>query len=543
MAGGSFPTDANLHITRHTTDITVGAHPEYNYWKPVWCLLRDCVIGEYEIKRKGTTYLPRLSGHDEEEYLGYLDRAYFYNMTYRTINGLMGTLFRKEPKVQNVVAPLLKGLKNITKTGTSISSFAKEIASEVLTVGRFGVLLDMDEAGNKPPFLVGYTTENIVDWTVAEVDSRFVLKEVVLREIKSIKNQVFQRGVNQNRMMSVGITTYEANYRILRLDDDNVYRQYVYENSEEIPTGERTLATKVLTPVQFGKPFDFIPFVFFGPQTNSPSCEKPPVSDIAHMNLSHYQSAAQLEHGRFYTAMPVYHINVKTPDDTKQTYTVGPSVVWEYDGDKAPGILEYNGHGLGSLQTSLDMKEQHISALGGRMLGVRTTAVAESDNLVKLKEKNEQSLLLNLSTTINIGLSTLLNWWSNWQGVPSDNIQMEMNQDFLFEAVSAREYRAFALLYKEGIIPIEVLYNTLRKAEVIPEYMDLEEFKKQIQNVKNFPNNPDVEAKQEGYPDAAAKLREEAQEKDRKSEEKIAAMNKPPEPSPQPTPKEEEETA
>lgn len=158
------------------------------------------------------------------------------------------------------------------------------------------------------------------------------------------------------------------------------------------------------------------------------------------------------------------------------------------------------------------------------MLGVRSTAVAESDNLVKLKEKNEQSILLNITSTTNIGLTKLLKWWSDWLGKDGSKIEVELNQDFLFDALSAREFRAFTLMYKEGIVSIEIMYNILRKGEIVPEYMSFEEFKRQIENLENFPNNPDVPAKQKGFPDAAGQLRDKQHKEKIASEEKIAAM-------------------
>lgn len=496
---GSFPTDMNSHIATQTKSVISGVHPEYAYWQNAWEAIRDCVLGEFQIKQKSEKYLAKLAGHTAEEYAAYCDRAYFYNMTARTVNGLVGTVFRKEPKIKGIEKALQENLKLITKNNTGINLFAKEIVGEVLTVGRYGVLLDMDREGKKPPFLVGYATENIVDWTVEDIDGRFVVKEIVLREVLSKRESIKNTGGH------ITSTTYTSNYRVLTLENGE-YVQYFFENTSTSPVAGKTVGERIV-PQRFGKPLDFIPFVFFGPMSNGAGIEKSPILDIALMNISHYQTTASLEHGRFFTAMPVYHINVANTEQSKGSYIVGPSVVWEWEGEKAPGVIEYNGHGLGALERGLDIKEQNISALGGRMLGVRSTAVAESDNLVKLKEKNEQSLLLNVTTTVNIGLSQLLKWWSIWQGKTGNGIEVELNQDFLFDSLSAREFRAFAMMYKEGLLSIEIIYDVLRKAEIIPEYMDLEEFKAQISNPKNFPNNPDVPAKQQGFPDAAAKLK------------------------------------
>lgn len=62
----------------------VPLNEELRYYYPTWTMLRDCYDGELQIKSKGTTYLRKLSAHNEEEYKAYLARAYFYNAVERT---------------------------------------------------------------------------------------------------------------------------------------------------------------------------------------------------------------------------------------------------------------------------------------------------------------------------------------------------------------------------------------------------------------------------------------------------------------------------
>lgn len=511
---GSFPTDTNTQLARAIKAAIAGAHPEFSYWKNAWTTIRDCILGDYQIKMQMERYLPRMSGMSTEDYDAYLGRAYFYNMTHRTVNGLVGTVFRRNPKFSGIPPKLTDNIKQITKDNLPLDLFAKEVAYEVIAMGRFGVLLDMDQEGQNPPFLAGYIAENIVDWTSKEINGRYVLNRVVLQEVR------VQRAMTPQALQATTIAqTYRADYRVLVLEQDQtdpetgegigpyIYRQYVYKDLMSPPAPVQ-FTEIVITPTNLGRNFDFIPFVFFGPLTNGSGIEKSPLLDIALMNISHFQSVAQLEHGRFYTALPIYHIKVDNINDMKGSYSVGPATVWEYTADKPPGITEYNGAGLKYLETALDDKEAHVSAMGGRMLDARPGAVAESDSLIKLKEVNEQSLLLNATTTINFGLTQLLKWWTDWQNEDSSKVAVELNQDFLFSIVGAREFRAFTLMYQEGLIPIEALYELLRKAEVIPEYMDFEEFKTQLNDPKNFPNNPDVKAKQAGFTDAAAQHRE-----------------------------------
>jgi hypothetical protein len=52
-------------------------------------------------------------------------------------------------------------------------------------------------------------------------------------------------------------------------------------------------------------------------------------------------------------------------------------------------------------------KKTQVASLGGRLIGDSNTA-GQSDNQVKLKDRNEQSLLLNVTTVINENFTDLL---------------------------------------------------------------------------------------------------------------------------------------
>jgi hypothetical protein len=159
-----------------------------------------------------------------------------------------------------------------------------------------------------------------------------------------------------------------------------------------------------MKPLVYGVPFKRIPFRFFNATTNLTDIEKPPILDILTLNLSHYRTYAQLEHGRFFTANPVYYVSGGNEDDD---FHIGPSVVWQIDAGQTAGIIEFNGQGLKSLETALNTKEDQVASLGGRLLGESANA-GQSDNQVKLKDRNEQSLLLNVTTVLNENFTYLL---------------------------------------------------------------------------------------------------------------------------------------
>lgn len=490
---GSTPVTRTVGDARLTPDTRITyptfTHPDVIYWAPTWALIRDCILGEQEIKARGDEYLPRLDEMSNDEYTAFLGRAVFYNMVKRTISSLAGIVFEKLPKITGIPDKLKIAIEKPTKNLISLNAFLKASVSEILTTGRWGILCDMDGDGKRPPYFVGYQAENILDWTLQEVDGRMVPVEIVLREYQENKGEF---GIGRS---------FVTIYRVLRLDEDTdgsrVYRQYIYyHNDPKVLVSD--LTPKVVTPNKNGVPFSTIPFRFIGAESNDPSVDRSPIADIAYLNISHYKSYAQLEHGRYYTALPVYYAQVPAGDQEAE-YRVGSAVVWECAPGEKPGILEFTGAGLSSIENSCAQKEEQIASLGGRLMGGRSRSVSESDDSLKMKEGNERSILLGIVMGLNEGMTDLLRFWVEWQGGDASKVTVELSTQFLSNDLGAREVRAVYAMYKDGVVPVEVLHSYLQKAEVIPDWLSVDEFKELLDSEESFPNSPDTWAKMRGF--------------------------------------------
>lgn len=500
------------------------AHPDVAYWWDEWKMIRHACEGERAVKDQFTTYLPMLEGMDGDEYRSYLDRATFYNFTGRTVTALAGTVLRREATVDGIPDRLADRFTRLTKANQGFEIFSGILVPEVIRMGRYGVLVDLpaNTTNDPQPYLVGYTAENIVDWEEAEIDGRIELVRVTLREIRLVRLADKTNGRVSQR--------FAPQYRELKLIDGR-YTQAVYASSDanEIPEISDTYRIgPVVTPLYRGEPLERIPFRIFGPLQSSADIEKTPMQDIARLNMSHYRSYAHLEHGRLFAGFPIYYVEAGvTGSESDAEFELGASKVWVTPPGAKPGLLELNGQGLKFLVDALDQKEQQAAALGGRMMGVRSTASTESDNQLKLAERNEQAVLLNITRSLDAGMSFVLRWWCKLQGVSEEDqkkLWVYYNKDFLFDLAGAREFRAIQAMYNDGILPIEVLYDYFRKASVVPDWMTLKEFTDALNKAGSFPNNSDIMAQKAGFPDASSQVKIEEAEKDRELELELEDM-------------------
>ena len=487
------------------------AHPDVMENCVDWQIIRDCLAGQRRIKERGELYLPRLDEQDEAEYLAFLDRAVFYNMTARTVNAMAGMIFRRRPVIEGLNDRYKTLLQDASVlTGESFDSFVKLAVTEALSMGRYGVLVDMDGNGKGLPYFAGYRTEDILDWREAKVDGRVITTAVCLRSL-----QVTQQSIGKPRRIF-----YE--YRVLELvvegrEDDEVfslspgdtyyYRQRVYI-ADSVDADLTRIPFTVQVPTRRGVRFKTIPFYWLGACTTGASVDKSAILAIAELNLAHYKSYALLEHGRYYTAMPVWY--AQNVDGSNRDYRIGSSVVWNCAPGERPGIIEFNGSGLKFLESACLMKEEQIAQIGGRLLGGYARSVSESDNQTKTKEANERTTLLDVVLVANQVFTQSIRFWRFWADGPEVDqmdVSISLNTEFLWDTLGARELRAVYQMYKDGVLPIDILHAYLQKAEVIPDWCDAELFREMLSDPEQFINNPDALAKMRGFPDKEAWLR------------------------------------
>lgn len=488
--------------------IPAWAHPVVQYYFDEWRLIRDCIEGEKDVKAAGPIYLPKLDNQDSMEYDSYVERACYYNFTGRTLGALVGTLFRRRPQVKNLPAALKTRLEKISKSGAPFETLAETTAEEYLALGRVGVLVDLPATNSTSPqpYLVPYVAENIIDWDHEVVDpatGRQVLSYVMLREWVRGPDPVMHqfRWFTRYRKLVLEGTGKDAEGN---WTGPRTYVQYTFQKTgaDAVPTDGSGVRT---VPMIRGEPLNYIPFHIF-------EAPRPPMLDIARLNISHYRSYAHLEHGRYFTGLPVYVATVT--EASKTDFYVGPSTVWLIPPGGDAKILEFNGNGLKALENACQTKEAQASALGGRMIGVTAQSTAETDNQTAEKGRNEQATLHRAARLLEWGWTQLLRWWADFANETADDIVAKFNKDFLYGDIGSREFRAIQSMYKDGVIPIEVVYEYLVKAGVIEDDLELDVLVEMLENEDSFPNQPDFAARTEGYPNAQSKVTAELKEEE-----------------------------
>jgi hypothetical protein len=441
-------------------------HPDYLRLKDTWKKCRTVVQGTEAVKAAGTAYLPKLGGQDEREYAAYVQRANFFAATKKTVEAMEGMIFAKEPVIKAPTSALVD-IKSITSDGNSLVSFAKKITNEQITCGRYGVLVDADEAGQKV-YLTGYVTESIINWRTVKVKGEDVLVMVVLMETVQDYSADPFAGKSSEQIRVLKLAREEGG-------DQPVYIQEIWikKSASELREGESKFKLfKTIVPTQRGVKMQFIPFLFIGATDLTPAPDEPPISDLAEVNLSHYRSSADLEHGRHFTALP-------TPwaagfDSKNGELKIGSTTAWLSDDPQAKcSFLEFTGQGLGALSTALEEKQGQMAVLGARLLEAPKPSVEAADSQ-KIRKSSESSILATLVDMLDDGLERVVKWLLEWAGVTGE-VSVELNRDFSQLLLDTTMLSGLLSAFQQNAISYNTLFTIFKRAGIIPEDRTMEE--------------------------------------------------------------------
>lgn len=464
-------------------------HPKYAKRRNAWKLCRTFREGEEAVKAEGETFLPSLTGQDDDEYYAYKMRAMFYSAMDRTVKGLTGMIMRKTAQIE-APDPLLEVMKHIGSKGESFTQVTAQVVEEEVGMGRVGLFLDAAANYAEEPTICQYYAENIVSWVEALVNGKMQPIRVVLKEEKEVQDPDDPFNIKtreQYRVLRLG--NPRAFPRVLEkvegdlatISDETLFFYWVEtwvrlekkKNSSDgltKPEEEFAMESAVIPKMKGGRTLNYIPFKPINPHDQSMEPDKAPCEDLAHVNASHYRTSADLEHGRHFTALPTPYFTGKIKRGS--VLSIGSGVAWNLEMSATAGMIEFSGAGLGNLQTALEHKERLMAVLGARLLEDQKPGV-EAEGTVQLRHSGEQSVLANISDSCSEGLTTVLRWAAEWMGLAIDpeTITVRLNKDFNLVGIDSGTMLAMLQALQSGGMSYKTYFFNLQRGEVYPEGM------------------------------------------------------------------------
>lgn len=440
-------------IEKKLADAVKNQCKKYQELLPKWEKTKTVSKGEDAVHEAGTLLLPKLESQTPEDYLGYVERARFFNAFGRTIEGLEGTVTRKPIDIQ--MDQLEEIRDNVTGSGVTVEEYLKKVLNKNLIYGFCGSFVDypkndgeltkqqVQEMNLRPKVNI-YDCFSIINWRFGIVNNIKQLIMVVLKEeYEDRKNEFESETRNQ--------------YRVLRLTEEApfVYSQQIYKETEKGMEIEDEIIPKMNN-----KSLDFIPFFFHGEP------EEPPLYDLVTSNIKHYQLKADHNHVLHFVCCPTPYRTGVDPEDNNLPQTIGATVIWDLENENSKvGYLEIEGKGIEHVVSELETIKEDMAFLGAAML-MSDKMANETATKANFRNAAQTSTLASIVISLSVTATNVFRLFGEWQGVSNpEDIFVEFSTDFNIEKLTAQEILALVQSWQMGGISKRTLYWNLQEGE------------------------------------------------------------------------------
>jgi Domain of unknown function (DUF4055) len=415
--------------------------------EPDWQLAAALLGGTRTMRAAGQTYLPKWPKEDSEAYGTRLSVSVLFPAYQRTIQTLSGKPFSKPITVgEDVPARFAPWLNDIDLQGRNLDAFAASVLNIAVGYGLSGILVDypptegvrtqaQEQAAGLRPYWVEVKPQQILGWRATRDGGAWRLLQLRIAEAVEVEDGAFGTTfVDQVRVLEPGMwTTY-------RSSDAGVWSMH--------ETGTTTL--------------DRIPFVPVYAGRTGFMTARPPLVEVAHLNVAHWQSASDQQNILHVTRVPI--LTVTGIDDPEWKMTVGSSAAIRLPTDSKMGYVEHTGAAIAAGSEDLKALEERMRQAGAELLviapGYVTATQINTENAVGM------CVLQSITQAFEDALDMALQITADWVGEPTGGHVTVFND---YGAATLQEASAQLLLStnQAGKLSDETLHSEYQRRGIL----------------------------------------------------------------------------
>lgn len=459
-------------------DTTNEAYDEKYY---DWKLIENSLAGERKIKEAGALYVPAIDGQSDQEYASYISRGSYYAAYSRTVQGFTGSLLKQKPEI-NVPKTMELDLEAISSDGLSLHHIINNTAKDVMSYGRYGLFVDATINGDVT-YISEYKAVNILNWDTTFIDGKETLTFISLKEYKSVESDDDPFVMIEIEMIRV-LELIDNKFTVSlweKVEDQSVEGSKKSDDTSSSNwiqvavdgSGSKLEDDMYIQPKIRGKVIDYIPFVCIGSDHIGVSVQKPPLLDLANINISHWRLSVDYHYGLHICALPTPYA-IGFPENSK--FHIGPGRAWQTDDVQAScGFLEFTGKGLDAVAKAMETKVIEMSAVGSRMIYDKRAGV-EAAETARIRQSGETSVLSQISTTIEEGIKKTLIMVADRKGIVGD-VDVVMSDEFIDIKLESSDIDVLLKSLQSGAISQDTFLYNLEQGKKLPAGRTIDEEK------------------------------------------------------------------
>ena len=417
----------------------------YVNMEPHWLLIEALLQGTYGIRKGHRKYLPQEPRELDEAYDNRLMRSTLAPYYVRLERMLAGMLTRKPVRLEDVSDVVTEQLFDVDLQGNDLNVWTYETARKCIRYGHVGVLVDAPKAGdNGRPYWVSVTPRDILGWRSEVKDGRQQLTQLRLMETITVPDGLYgEKQVQQVRVLTPGA------FEIHQKDDKGDFRL--------IDEGSTSLSE--------------IPFAVAYSNRVGVLESRPPLADIAELNLKAYQVQSDLDNQLHISAVPMLAI-YGFPQSAEEI-SAGPGEAMALPESARAEYIEPGGNSYSAQFQRLDQIAGQINELGlAAVLGQKLSA--ETAEAKRIDRSQGDSTMMVIAQQMQDLIDNCLSFHAQFMQQSQAGSSF-INRDFLATRLEPQEIQSLLQLYTAGTITQETLLNQLSAGEVLGDEFDVEE--------------------------------------------------------------------
>jgi len=414
--------------------------------EPHWILIEDLLGGTYGIRRKHRRYLPQEPRELDESYDNRLARSVVPPYYQRLERMLAGMLTRKPVKLQDVSDAIREQLFDVDMQGNDLNVWTYETARKLVRYGHIGCLVDAPSNGGRP-YWCTYTPRQILGYRTEQQDGAQRLIQLRLQETvleADPDSKYGEKQIDQVRVLTPG------QYQIHQRQDNGNYKV--------VDEGTTSL--------------DQIPFSVAYSNRIGFMESRPPLEDIAELNLKSYQVQSDLDNQLHISAVPMLAF-FGFPTSAEEV-SAGPGEALAFPADGRAEYVEPQGRSFDFQFKRLDQIAAQINELGlSAVLGQKLSAETAASKMIDRSQGD--STMMVIAQNVQDMIDNSLKFHAQFMGQQEAAGSCTVNRDFIGARLEPADVNALLQLYTAGTITKETLLMQLSDGEVLGDDFDVQE--------------------------------------------------------------------
>jgi hypothetical protein len=424
----------------------------YVNMEPHWLLIEALLQGTYGIRKGHRKYLPQEVRELDEAYDNRLMRSTLAPYYVRLERMLAGMLTRKPVRLEDVSDVVTEQLFDVDLQGNDLNVWTYETARKCIRYGHVGVLVDAPRAGDSGrPYWTQYTPRDILGWRSEIKDGKQQLTQLRLMETITVPDGLYgEKQVQQVRVLTPG----------------------AFEIHQKDKKGDFVLIDEGSTSLSE------IPFAVAYSNRVGVLESRPPLADIAELNLKAYQVQSDLDNQLHISAVPMLAI-YGFPQSAEEI-SAGPGEALALPESASAAYIEPSGNSYNAQFQRLDQIANQINELGlAAVLGQKLSA--ETAEAKRIDRSQGDSTMMVIAQQMQDLIDNCLGFHAQYMQQPQAGSSF-INRDFLATRLEPQEIQSLLQLYTAGTITQETLLNQLSAGEVLGDEFNVEEEVEATQN-------------------------------------------------------------